>query len=333
MEMSGIGQRPDWGRARGNPAGRVMERLDADRSGGISAGEAAAAESGSRLATRFTRIDADGDGSVTKDELKADFRAYRRDGTPRGEDGARPPVAPTPTGAAPQSLFEALVASADTDGDLRISAEELAANPLSDLLSPAFTRIDTDQDGLLSSREVDAFETPQPAQQRAPQSLYEALVKTTDADGDLRLSASEIAATPLSDLLSPAFAQIDADQDGVLSSREVDAFETAHNAPPAPPAAEVPGGSAQTDKTPATDAPAAETAASTTAPAAETEIESSGVALSSGAGGPAGTYGTRQALSMFESLVQAMAAQPGQDTTRIPRDAARSFLRTLAEIA
>lgn len=327
MEMTGISNASEWGRTRGNPAGRVMERWDADRSGGISATEAAAAESRSRLATAFTRIDADGDGSVTKDELKADFRAYRRDGMPRDEDA--PPTAPGPTGAAPQSLFEALVASADTDGDLRISADELAANPLADLLSPAFGRIDTDQDGLLSSREVDAFETPQSGQQRAPQSLYEALVKTTDADGDLRLSASEIASTPLSDLLTPAFAQIDADQDGLLSSREVDAFETARNAPPAGPPAE-PAVTEPGDPVGA-EAPAVPTAED--APSTGPATPGTGAETGSQVAGLAGTYGTRQALSMFESLFQAMAAQPGQDTIRIPRDAARSFLRTLAEIA
>lgn len=327
MEMTGIGHGSDWGRARGNPAGRVMERWDADRSGGISATEAAAAESGSRVATAFSRIDADGDGSVTKGELKADFRAYRRDGTPRGEDGARPLAGPAPLGAAPQSLFEALVASADADGDLRISADELAANPLANLLSPYFTRIDADQDGLLSSREVDALETPPTASQRAPESLYEALVKASDADGDLRLSAREIAATPLSNLLEPAFGQIDTDRDGLLSSREVDAFETARNAPPAaPPAAPV---AAETTNPAVPEIPSVVTAEDAPAPA----TPAAGPVIASQTAGPAGTYGTRQALSMFESLFQAVAAQPGQDTIQIPRDAARSFLRTLAEIA
>ncbi len=319
----------------------MMERLDADRSGGISAGEATAAESGSRLATRFTRIDADGDGNVTKDELKADFRAYRRDGTPRGEDGTRPLAVTTPgsppSGAAPQSLFEALVSTADADGDLRISADELAATPLSNLLSPAFAQIDADQDGLLSSREVDAFDIPESGPYRAPESLYEALVRTTDADGDLRLSASEIASTPLSDLLTPAFIQIDTDKDGLLSSREVDAFEAARAAPPAPPAAPVPGDGAGADapsaEAPETATPVTGDAVSLDAPAAGPFIESTGVAIGSGSGGPAATYGNRQALSMFELLFQAMAAQPGQDSILIPRDAPRGFLWTLAEIA
>lgn len=71
-----------------------------------------------------------------------------------------PPPPPPPSsasvsgGAEPQSLFEALAANDDADGDGLLSAEEIANSPVADLLSSQFSDIDSDGDGLLSEDEI-----------------------------------------------------------------------------------------------------------------------------------------------------------------------------------
>jgi hypothetical protein len=217
------------GRAEG-----VMRRLDADRSGTIGADEAAAAPEGSRLATGFARADADGDGQVTRAELTADIRASRRDGTPR--QPAPDDAAPT---ASPESLFEALVKAADSDGDVRLSVEELKASPLTDLVSPHFAEIDGDGDGLLTSREVDAWE-----------------------DARAVATAPDAAPVPEQELPAP------------------------------PPTAPAPG--------PTDDGT---------------------------------TSATPAAMSLYESLFQALSEQPGAASVTLGRDVARQFLHLLADMA
>ena len=73
--------------------------------------------------------------------------------------GPPPAAAGLETGdASAESLFSALVANDDADGDGLISADELAASPVGDLLSAQFDSIDTDGDGLISETELNAAE-------------------------------------------------------------------------------------------------------------------------------------------------------------------------------
>jgi len=76
-----------------------------------------------------------------------------------------PPPPPPPTssasatgGAEAQSLFAALAENDDADGDGLLSAGEIAASPVADMLSGQFSEIDSDGDGLLSEEEVTSAE-------------------------------------------------------------------------------------------------------------------------------------------------------------------------------
>ena len=113
------------GKTLPNPA-QVIDRLDADGSGTISAEEAKGS-----LAKRFDKIDADGDGEITESEL-AYGREERREKVRAG--GKR-------------------LKEADTDGNGAISADEAADAGLERLVEN-FDHIDADGDGEVSREEM-----------------------------------------------------------------------------------------------------------------------------------------------------------------------------------
>ena len=100
-----------------------LKALDKDRDGRISRDEAAAAP---RLAARFDQLDANHDGFVTPDELKAAHQAMR----------------------------QAHWARLDADGDGKISRAEAQAN--APRLAEHFDAVDANKDGFITPDELKA---------------------------------------------------------------------------------------------------------------------------------------------------------------------------------
>lgn len=100
-----------------------FQKIDTDGDGKISRAEAAARP---RLAERFDVIDANKDGFITRDEMRA----------------------------AHQKLAAAKFNSVDTNGDGRISRAEAVAN--APRLAKRFSVIDTNKDGFVSREELTA---------------------------------------------------------------------------------------------------------------------------------------------------------------------------------
>ena len=109
------------GAAPGADAPKKMQEMDKNNDGKISRDEAAAY---SRFAKRFDAIDADKDGFVTSDEMKA---AHAR-------------------------ATAAKLKAIDANGDGRLGRAEVDAK--APRLSKNFDAIDTDKDGYLSKEEL-----------------------------------------------------------------------------------------------------------------------------------------------------------------------------------
>jgi Ca2+-binding EF-hand superfamily protein len=110
--------------------GHLMEKLraaDTNGDGLISRQEAAALP---MIAKNFDAIDANHDGQLSKDELKAYFQAKRQEGA------------------------AAWFKKVDTDGDGRISKAEAQAN--APRLAAHFDQIDTNGDGYITPEELAA---------------------------------------------------------------------------------------------------------------------------------------------------------------------------------
>lgn len=144
------GPGPDADGERGPRHGK-MQKLDADGSGTLSADEV----EGTRLAEHFAEIDTDGDGELTKEELKAGHKG-RKGKRGKGKRGKK----------------------LDKDGNGSLSAAEVEGTRLAE----AFSEIDADGDGELSKEEMKAAHEARHAERFA----------AGDANGDGTLSESEV---------------------------------------------------------------------------------------------------------------------------------------------
>ena len=115
--------RPQGGEGKNGERGSVIKKLDTDGSGGISAEEAKGP-----LAKNFDRIDKDGNGEITKNELAKARKKMRK-----------------PKGANPENYFTKL----DTDGNGGISKEEADGRMLE-----KFDTLDTDNSGEITMDEL-----------------------------------------------------------------------------------------------------------------------------------------------------------------------------------
>lgn len=107
--------------------GRMLERLDGDGDGSVSRDEMQAHRAG-----RFAGFDGDGDGRVTRDEIAAAMQARMAERFGR--------------------MADRMVALQDADGDGAISAQEFGR---ADRMEMMFLRLDQDGDGTISAKEAE----------------------------------------------------------------------------------------------------------------------------------------------------------------------------------
>lgn len=132
---------PRFGGGMGFPGSPVMAALDTNKDGELSADEITAA--GSEL----RKLDKDGDGKLSRQEILPRFEGGPREGMARGE--GRPDGQPRdgqPGGPRPGGDF---FRSRDTNGDGRISREEAPEK-----LKENFERIDGNKDGFIDPAEL-----------------------------------------------------------------------------------------------------------------------------------------------------------------------------------
>jgi Ca2+-binding EF-hand superfamily protein len=172
-------------------AGGFMERLkaaDKNADGMLDRQEAASLP---YISKNFDAIDANHDGFITFEELRAYHQAHRG---AHGHGGA----------------LKAL----DKDGDGRISRDEAAAAPR---LAQNFDKIDTDHDGYLTPDELKA----------AHQAMRQAHWAKVDTDGDGKISLAEAQAN--APRLAENFDKIDTNHDGFITPDELHAAFRAHH--------------------------------------------------------------------------------------------------------
>ncbi|MEO9131960.1 MAG: hypothetical protein ABI240_12200, partial [Sphingomonas sp.] len=145
------------GRAGRGPGGGMMA-ADADHDGKISRAEFMA-----QTAQRFTKLDANGDGQISGDEMKAMMERMREGGgmmggrhAPDGQAaGAMMPPPPGAEGGAMRGHHghrgPGKLERLDTNHDGKISRDEMCADA-----DRHFDKLDTNHDGFIDQAEMDA---------------------------------------------------------------------------------------------------------------------------------------------------------------------------------
>lgn len=208
------------GEGRHGPRGaRMIERLDTDKDGKVTLTEFKAG-----ISATFKTFDADGNGEVTRDEIKAHHEAFRdarkalREASKADRAKAREELRAIRTAFLPGAgrMFE----RADADGNGSLSeAEVLAA------AETLFERRDRDKDGALDVAAAGPRKGPGKGREHHAGRMFDRL----DLNGDGKVSQEE-----LLQRASTTFLRFDADGDGTVTKAEVeakrDAFREARKA-------------------------------------------------------------------------------------------------------
>lgn len=139
---SASAQPPGTGDGRRPPPPPPFAFFDADHDGTLSAEEI------QNASTALTKLDKNGDGTLTKDEMRP----------PKPGTGDTPPQGDGPQGPPPQGMrpVPPLIAALDTDKDGTISAEELKA------ASESLKTLDKNGNGALDREELRPPHGPPP---------------------------------------------------------------------------------------------------------------------------------------------------------------------------
>jgi Ca2+-binding EF-hand superfamily protein len=184
QNKDGAIDREEGGRAFRAAAGQMIQRIremDKDDDGAVSREEYTGPD------PAFDRLDADKDGRLSREELD---RVGRVLGNPAGPIGAR-------------------IREMDKNADGKVSKDEFAGP------EPAFDRLDTNKDGVLSPD--DAPSGPgRPAATESPARPITRRLKRADTDGNGQLSRDEFRAVE-----ADLFGWIDADGDGSVTPDEL----------------------------------------------------------------------------------------------------------------
>lgn len=143
--------KPMDGRGHGKRAGRMLQRLDLNKDRKVSPEELL-----QRASMTFLRFDANGDGEVTKDEIKSQRAAFRETRKLRhearaeadGKDGMKPRHGMRRGGMFP--MGEKMFDQADADKNGSLSKTELAS-----AVDTAFKRFDRNGDGFIDAADRD----------------------------------------------------------------------------------------------------------------------------------------------------------------------------------
>ena len=193
-------------------SGRIVFKLiDSNNDGQISQKEAVNA---GNLAVGgfFFSADANGDGAVTKEEVKMGRDAILAD-KPIARfmlDRINSSTKPKPGTTNPAEIFMGLVDS-NNDGNLQATEVRQAVQTA---VQGAFAAADTNRDGLMSPTEVNA------AIVGAFKAAQLATFQAADTDNDGLVSKDEFTKS-LTDPANAAFAILDANSDGKLSAQEL----------------------------------------------------------------------------------------------------------------
>jgi len=172
---------------RGPRSARQLMAMDKDDDGKVSKEEYKGPK------PLFDRLDADKDGFITRKEAAA-MRTSAPDAPP-------PASRPRPGPGDGPGLTGARFRESDKDGDGKISKEEFRGP------GPMFDRLDADQDGFITKKDIAAMAARAGA-------LQTKRFKAMDKDGDDKVSRAEFQGP------APVFDRLDADKDGFLTEKE-----------------------------------------------------------------------------------------------------------------
>ena len=183
--VSGVMAQPPEGPRRFMRFNPIFGALDTDGDGELSKGEI------KNAAKSLRRLDANKDGQITMEEVRPDFGGGQGgiEGGRRGEGGPRGGGPPVDRGNDAEKMVKTLMAF-DKNGDGKLSKDELPER-----MQGMLERGDSNKDGFLTPDEIRAMAR---AQQPA-------------SGGDQRRR------------VDPIFAALDLNHDGVLSEEEIDA--------------------------------------------------------------------------------------------------------------
>lgn len=172
---------------------------------------------GNMMRERFQKADADKDGKVTFEELKAvapEMTREKFDAMDKNKDGAltpedRPAHAAGPGGGHLMQMLKDM----DADGNQKLTLEEIKAKRPG-FPDEMFKSMDTNKDGVLSKDDH-----PMMAGPGSPREMLKELFAKADADKDGKLTYDEIKAVRPK-FPEEIFKRMDTNKDGVLSKED-----------------------------------------------------------------------------------------------------------------
>ena len=196
-------------------AAEFIKRLDKDGDGKVSSEELPETYR-ARLGVKFEKFDKNKDGALNQEEvaaiLTASYSSRRSSGTP-SRDSDRPMPS---TRDAAQPSQDALFAILDRDRDGKLSRRELEA------AGSILSRLDRDKDGMLSKGEIAAVASDRPSRERSSRERdsrggISSYAKRLDKNNDGKITREE-ASGPIKE----RFDSLDEDGDGILKVEDVE---------------------------------------------------------------------------------------------------------------
>ncbi len=199
-----MAQDPPRDAQRPQPAADLFGRLDANGDGVVTADEIPEQRRG--FFERLLRTaDRNGDGKLTKEE----FAAAQGDRPRRDSDPHRPEPSDRPATPPPGFNVEDFFRRLDRNSDGKIGADEVPQGQPGEFIKRLIQRADRDGDGAVTLEEVRAL-APQVLPPRGGNPLFAAL----DRNGDGKITADELSSA------AEILKQLDRDGDGAISLEE-----------------------------------------------------------------------------------------------------------------